>query len=198
MPMWLLRRVLRSDARRPDRRTYGIYDERGDYVGTIELYDLRGHEATLGIIIGERSHWGRGYGPEAIRALLDHAFTDLGLERVRLHTFADNPRAQAAFKKVGFAAPGPRAGTGAPALSRRRAVVDPPARPRRMRLDRGGGGFGPTPGNAAPASPAPAPRRSCSMLEAKCASNASRRFGPIPGTSSSTQRVSALPRRWRL
>ncbi len=102
MPMWLLRRVLRSDARRPDRRTYGIYDERGDYVGTIELYDLRGHEATLGIIIGERSHWGRGYGPEAIAALLDHAFADLGLERVRLHTFADNPRAQAAFKKVGF------------------------------------------------------------------------------------------------
>jgi RimJ/RimL family protein N-acetyltransferase len=102
MPMWLLRRVLRSDARRPDRRTYGIYDEHGDYVGTIELYDLRGHEATLGIIIGERSHWGRGYGPEAIEALLDHAFADLGLERVRLHTFADNPRAQAAFKKVGF------------------------------------------------------------------------------------------------
>lgn len=102
MPLWLLRRVLRSDARRPDRRTYGIYDERGDYVGTIELYDVRGHEATLGIIIGERSHWGRGYGPEAIRLLLDHAFADLGLERVRLHTFADNPRAQAAFKKVGF------------------------------------------------------------------------------------------------
>lgn len=102
MPMWLLRRVLRSDARRPDRRTYGIYDERGDYVGTIELYDLRGREATLGIIIGERSHWGRGYGPEAIRALLDHAFADLELVRVRLHTFADNPRALAAFKKVGF------------------------------------------------------------------------------------------------
>ena len=47
----------RLTAGRPDRRTYGIYDERGDYVGTIELYDLRGHEATLGIIIGERSHW---------------------------------------------------------------------------------------------------------------------------------------------
>lgn len=102
MPLWLLRRVLRADARRPDRLTYGVFDERDDYVGTIELYDLRGHEATLGIIIGERSHWGRGYGPEAIRALLDHAFADLGLERVRLHTYGDNVRAQAAFQKVGF------------------------------------------------------------------------------------------------
>lgn len=102
MPLWLLRRVLLADARRPDRRTFGVHDERGDYVGTIELYDLRGHEATLGIIIGERSHWGRGYGPEAIRALLDHAFGELGLDRVRLHTFADNPRAIAAFRKAGF------------------------------------------------------------------------------------------------
>lgn len=102
MPMWLMRRILRSDARRPDRRTYGVFDEHDDYVGTVELYDLRGSEATLGIIIGERSHWGRGYGPEAIEALLEHAFDDLRLERIRLHTFADNPRAQAAFKKVGF------------------------------------------------------------------------------------------------
>lgn len=102
MPLWLLRRVLRADARRPDRRTYGIFDEKDRYIGTIELYDLRGSEATLGIIIGERSHWSHGYGPEAIRALLGHAFDTLGLARVRLHTFADNPRAQAAFRKVGF------------------------------------------------------------------------------------------------
>ncbi len=102
MPLWLLRRVLRADARRPDRRTYGIFDEGDHYVGTIELYDLRGSEATLGIIIGERTHWNHGYGPEAIRALLGYAFDTLGLARVRLHTFADNPRAQAAFRKVGF------------------------------------------------------------------------------------------------
>lgn len=102
MPLWLLRRVLRADAARPDRRTFGVFDERGAYIGTIELYDLRGSEATLGIIIGERSHWGRGYGGDAMRTLLTHAFEELGLERVRLHTFGDNERAQAAFHKVGF------------------------------------------------------------------------------------------------
>jgi RimJ/RimL family protein N-acetyltransferase len=102
MPLWLLRRVLRADARRSDRATFGIFDERDDYIGTIELYDIRRFEATLGIIIGERSHWSRGYGPEAILALLRFAFERLGLERVKLHTFADNPRAVAAFGKVGF------------------------------------------------------------------------------------------------
>lgn len=102
IPLWLLRRMLRADAARVDRRTFGIFDEEPAYIGTVELYDLRGTEATLGIIIGERSHWSRGYGGEAMRAVLAYAFEQLGLERVRLHTFGDNERAQAAFRKVGF------------------------------------------------------------------------------------------------
>ena len=102
MPVWLLRRVLRADARRRDRSTYGIFDETDAYIGTIELYDIREERATLGIIIGERSHWSRGYGPEAMDALLFDAFEWRGLQVIQLHTFADNPRAQAAFKKVGF------------------------------------------------------------------------------------------------
>lgn len=102
MPLWLLRRVLRADAAREDRASYGIFDESDEYIGTVELYDLRGDEATIGIIIGERTHWGRGYGGDAMRALLRYAFEDLGLALVRLHTFGDNLRAQAAFRKVGF------------------------------------------------------------------------------------------------
>ena len=102
MPLWLLKRILKADSRRADRETYGIFDEDNTYIGTVELYDIRYNSATLGIIIGERSHWGRGYGPEAIGALLEHAFHDLGLNEIRLNTFADNLRAQAAFKKIGF------------------------------------------------------------------------------------------------
>lgn len=102
LPLWLLRRILKADARRSDRATFGIYDESGAYIGTAELYEVRGVTATLGIIIGEKTHWNRGYGPEAMHALLGHAFRDLGLEQVRLSTFGDNTRAQAAFRKVGF------------------------------------------------------------------------------------------------
>ncbi|HEX7021967.1 MAG TPA: GNAT family N-acetyltransferase, partial [Trueperaceae bacterium] len=66
MPLWLLKRVLKADSRRPDRETFGIFDEEDAYIGTIELYDIGYRSATLGIIIGEKSHWSRGYGPEAI------------------------------------------------------------------------------------------------------------------------------------
>jgi RimJ/RimL family protein N-acetyltransferase len=102
MPLWFLKRLLKADSRRTDRATYGIYDERDEYIGTIELYDIRYDTATLGIIIGEKTHWSRGYGPEAIGALLGYAFNKLNLERVKLNTFSDNERAQAAFKKIGF------------------------------------------------------------------------------------------------
>lgn len=102
MPLWLLKRLLRNDSKRTDRATFGIFDDRNDFIGTTELYDVRGTEATLGIIIGERTHWSAGYGPEAMRALLGYAFDQLGLELVRLETFGDNVRAQRAFKKVGF------------------------------------------------------------------------------------------------
>lgn len=102
LPLWLLKRMLKADSRRPDRATFGIFDEAGDYIGTVELYDIGAQRATLGIIIGEKTHWGRGYGPEAMEALLSYAFDTLHLERVVLSTFGDNLRAQAAFKKVGF------------------------------------------------------------------------------------------------
>lgn len=102
MPLWLLKRLLRTDSQRADRATFGIFDERDDFIGTTELYDVRAGSATLGIIIGEKTHWSRGYGPEAMSALLSHAFDHLGLDLVRLETFGDNERAQQAFKKVGF------------------------------------------------------------------------------------------------
>lgn len=102
MPLWLLKRLLKTDSKRSDRATFGIFDERDDFIGTTELYDVRGEVGTLGIIIGERTHWAGGYGPEAMHALLGYAFDVLGLRTVKLNTFGDNLRAQRAFRKVGF------------------------------------------------------------------------------------------------
>src|SRR5690606_15958837 len=60
MPLWLLKRLLKADAGRHDRATFGIFDERDEFIGTTELYDVRAGSATLGIIIGEKTHWSRG------------------------------------------------------------------------------------------------------------------------------------------
>src|SRR5690606_9848370 len=48
MPLWLLKRLLKADAQRSDRETFGIFDERDEFIGTTELYDVRGGSATLG------------------------------------------------------------------------------------------------------------------------------------------------------
>ena len=102
MPLWLLRTILRNDSRRPDRHTFGIIADGSEFIGLTELYDTGPVRATLGIIIGERAYWGRGYGPEAVQLLLEYAFGELGLSKVGLNTYEDNVRAQAAFLKAGF------------------------------------------------------------------------------------------------
>ena len=74
------------------------------HIGNIGLHriDLKNRTAILGIVIGEKDFWGRGYGREAIRVLLRYAFFELGLHRVELETFAFNERALRCYRAVGF------------------------------------------------------------------------------------------------
>jgi RimJ/RimL family protein N-acetyltransferase len=59
-------------------------------------------ETFLGIGIGEREYWGKGYGSDALRVLLRYAFSELNLHRVALDVFEYNPRAIRCYEKVGF------------------------------------------------------------------------------------------------
>ena len=56
----------------------------------------------VGIGIGERELWGKGYGTDAMRVIVRYAFTELNLHRVTLDVFAYNPRAIRSYEKVGF------------------------------------------------------------------------------------------------
>ncbi len=56
----------------------------------------------LGIVIGEKTFWGKGYGQDAIRLLLDYGFNLLNLNSVMLGVFAFNERALHCYKHVGF------------------------------------------------------------------------------------------------
>lgn len=58
--------------------------------------------AWVGISIGEKEYWGRGYGTDAMRVLLHYAFTELNLHRISLSVFEYNPRAIRSYEKAGF------------------------------------------------------------------------------------------------
>ena len=86
------------------RRTFAIETQDGKHIGNCVYYgiDEISGEAELGIMIGNRDYWDRGYGTDAVTALVNHIFNETELNRVYLKTLYDNHRAQQCFKKGGF------------------------------------------------------------------------------------------------
>ena len=72
-------------------------------VGAVSLWgiDLHNRRAHLGIGLGPE-HRGKGYGSDACRVVLRHAFVDRGLHRVQLETLASNEAALRAYRAAGF------------------------------------------------------------------------------------------------
>lgn len=68
----------------------------------LEVVNWNGRNAFVGIFIGARENWGKGYGTDAMNILLRYAFTELNLWRVSLGVFEYNPRAIRSYEKVGF------------------------------------------------------------------------------------------------
>lgn len=93
------------------RRRFVIRNETGELIGTVGLRNLnfRAGQGTLGIII-RADAVDRGYGTDAIRALLRYAFESLGLRRVLLDVAETNVRAQHVYEKLGFAVTGEHLG----------------------------------------------------------------------------------------
>ncbi len=76
----------------------------GLHIGNVMFYDidLRSGQAELGIMIGDKDYWSRGFGTETVRLLLSHMFSEYPFNRVYLHTLSWNYRAQKSFHKSGF------------------------------------------------------------------------------------------------
>ncbi len=74
------------------------------HVGGIGFHavDWRSRWAEAGIVIGDKSLWGAGYGSDALRTLVAWAFRGLNLNRVWLRVYEDNARGIRCYEKVGF------------------------------------------------------------------------------------------------
>lgn len=68
------------------------------HIGNIKL----GHLDDVGILIGERDEWGKGYGSEAIRLLTKYAFSGLGRSLLWAGCHIANTGSRQAFVRAGW------------------------------------------------------------------------------------------------
>jgi RimJ/RimL family protein N-acetyltransferase len=88
----------------PYRHMLAIETRDGRHIGNVMYYNIdeRRGEAELGITIGAREYWGRGFGREAVSIFVRFIFDSTPLRRVYLNTLEWNGRAQRAFEAAGF------------------------------------------------------------------------------------------------
>lgn len=87
-----------------EREFYFVICELGsaDPIGQCGFQDVApGVRANVGIWL-DRDHLGRGYGTDAMNALVDFGFGQLGFQRIGLHVSPGNDRAIRSYEKAGF------------------------------------------------------------------------------------------------
>lgn len=89
-----------------------VKQENDELIGNCSLHDLDfiNQRATVGVFIGEKENWGKGYGSEVLELLLSYGFNHLNLNNIMLTVYSFNTRAIACYKKVGFKEIGRRRG----------------------------------------------------------------------------------------
>lgn len=80
------------------------------HIGNIKLgpIDLNHSTGDIGLLIGDRAHWGKGLASKAIKLLSDYAFEELGLIKLTAGCYGSNEGSRRAFLNVGFVEEGRR------------------------------------------------------------------------------------------
>lgn len=93
-----------ADLIKREDKVFCIETVEGKLIGNICIIhiDWTNRKAEIGVMIGEKDHWDRGFGTEAISLLLEYAFEELNLERISLYCDETNLRAQRCYQKCGF------------------------------------------------------------------------------------------------
>lgn len=100
-----IREWLASRADAHDRADWAIIRITDDaYVGEVVLNDLDPHNESMGfrISLSAQGLFGKGYGSEATKAVVDYGLQVVGLHRISLEVVDFNTRAQRVYEKVGF------------------------------------------------------------------------------------------------
>ncbi len=87
-----------------------VLKEEDRHIGNIKLGPIQWiHRlADIGLLIGEKDCWGKGYATEAIQLVSDYAFNVLNLHKVAAGCYGPNEGSARAFQKAGFVVEGVR------------------------------------------------------------------------------------------
>jgi RimJ/RimL family protein N-acetyltransferase len=93
--------------RAPDESPLVIEVLEGDQwrmIGNCGLMDIdwRNRTAEIGIFIGEKDCWNKGYGRQAMALMVQHGFNNVNLNRIYLYVYETNLRGIRAYEHVGF------------------------------------------------------------------------------------------------
>ncbi len=98
-------KMILQDMIKNNAQIFAIIDADCDkLIGNCSIFRINEHnrKAEVGIFIGDKNYWSKGYGSEAISLLIDYGFNILNLNNIMLEVFGYNKRAINSYKKVGF------------------------------------------------------------------------------------------------
>lgn len=84
---------------------FGIYLKEGDeHIGNIKIGAINQMHrfGDVGLLIGNKKIWGKGYGAAAIKLATEFAFKELNLNKLKAGIYANNMGSYKAFIKAGY------------------------------------------------------------------------------------------------
>ncbi len=100
-----LRHYVNKQNNSPRTHFFAICDNQTNkHIGNIKLNaPIQNSEiADLGILIGDKSYWGKGIGREACKLAIEFGFTELNLKKIYLAVYENNPNAKRLYESLGF------------------------------------------------------------------------------------------------
>lgn len=98
------KKFINSQSAFKDTYSFAIETLDGVYIGGCGLnkVDWKNRSVVVGIFIGDKNYWSKGYGTDAMKVLVDFIFDEMNINRIQLNVYSFNKRAIRSYEKVGF------------------------------------------------------------------------------------------------
>lgn len=88
----------------PEGYYFSIETNSGVTIGTVSLFEINSYHKTaeLGIVIGDKTYWGKGVATEVVKALTDYVVQNLNIQYISAEIEAGNSGMQKVLENSGF------------------------------------------------------------------------------------------------